>query len=188
MKIPRALAGVVVALLLAGCAAPVTPRRVVNLNAGWKFRRESALPAADADWKVVNLPHTWNALDGQDGGNDYFRGACWYRRRIDIPKSFAGKSLFLRFDGAATATDVFVNGKPAGVHHGNFGAFCFDITDLVRPGKENVLAMRVDNSHSEDIPPLSGDFTIFGGLYRDVHLLVLDPVSVSPLDDASSGV
>src|SRR5205823_4708834 len=83
---------------------------------------------------------------------------------------------------------VSVNGKPAGVHHGNFGAFCFDITHLVKPGSSNEIAVRVDNSHSEDIPPLSGDFTIFGGIYRDVHLLVLDPLSISPTDDASSGV
>ena len=186
------LAGVVIALLAGGCA--VQPPRVdKNIDQDWRFIRQDvagarALEFDDSAWQSINLPHTWNNLDGQDGGNDYYRGPAWYRRKLAIKSSDAGKSFFLRFDGAATATDVFVNGKPGGVHHGNFGAFCFDITDLVRPGKENVLAVRVDNSHSEDIPPLSGDFTIFGGLYRDVHLLVLDPVSVSPLDDASSGV
>ena len=99
-----------------------------------------------------------------------------------------GKSLFLKFDGAATVAEVFVNGQPAGTHRGNFAAFCFDVTSLLRVGQDNVIAVRVNNAHNPDIPPLDGDFTVFGGLYRDVHLLVLDKLSISPLDDASPGV
>jgi beta-galactosidase len=100
----------------------------------------------------------------------------------------AGKSLFLKFDGAATVADVFVNGKLVGTHKGNFAAFCFDVTSLVRVDQDNVIAVKVNNAWNANIAPLSGDFTVFGGLYRDVHLLALDKLSVSPLDYASPGV
>ncbi len=164
------------------------------IDDGWRFTRRDVGGGAqtaghdDSTWSVVNLPHTWNAQDGQDGGNNYYRGAGWYRRLLAIDPAEADKSFFLRFDGAATVTDVYVNGKHAGQHRGNFGAFCFDVTNLVHVGLDNVIAVRVDNRRFDDVPPLSGDFTIFGGLYRDVHLLTLDPLSVTPLDDASPGV
>src|SRR5437879_10911912 len=115
--------------------ASAAARLELAFNQPWRFIRQDVAGAEtvtfdDSSWQTVNLPHTWNNLDGQDGGNDYHRGPGWYRRKLSIKSGDAGKSFFLRFDGAATAADVFVNGKPAGVHHGNFGAFCFDITDL----------------------------------------------------------
>ena len=141
----------------------------------------------DSKWQRVHLPHTWNALDGQDGGNNYYRGPGWYRRRLHVDTGDLRKSIFLHFDGAALVTDVYVNGLSAGQHRGGFGAFCFEVTNLLHPGT-NVIAVRVDNTHVDDVPPLSGDFTVFGGLYRDVHLLKLNPLSISPTDDASPGV
>jgi len=186
----RLLSPLFAILLVGGCASHA--RLTENLNQDWRFIRNDvpnaqAKDVDDSYWQQVSLPHTWNNKDGQDGGNNYYRGACWYRRKLEIPKAYSGKSLFLRFDGAATVSDVFVNGKHAGSHRGNFAAFCFDVTDLLSSG-ENVVAVRVDNSKTEDVPPLTGDFTIFGGLYRDVHLLVLEPLSISPLDEASPGV
>src|SRR3989440_546764 len=183
-----------VCILTAGCGAPSSPRICQNLNGGWKFVRQEIeggdrVGLDDSAWQSVKLPHTWNGFDGQDGGKNYYRGSGWYRRRLNVPGAYAGKSLFLRFDGAATVTDVLVNGKRAGAHRGNFGAFCFDVTDLLRPGDaDNLLAVRVDNSAFEDVAPLSGDFTICGGVYRAGHLLGLDPLSISPLDEASPGV
>ena len=179
----------IVSLLLVGCAS----QRDTKINDGWRFVRSDVKGASDANfidaaWTPVTLPHTWNARDGQDGGNDYYRGPGWYRRTLAVSSGDLKKRIFLRFDGAATVTQVFINGKPAGEHRGNFAAFCFEITPLLHAGKDNVIAVRVDNAHNDDIPPFSGDFTIFGGIYRDVHLLRLDPLHITPLDDASPGV
>ncbi len=167
-------------------------RKDTVIDDGWKFIRQD-IPNAqsrkfdDAGWKTVDLPHTWNALDGQDGGSNYYRGAGWYRLHLHLDSSELAKVIFLRFEAASMAARVFVNGQLAGEHRGAFGAFCFDVTNLLAAG-DNLIAVRVDNSPNPDIPPLSGDFTVCGGLYRSVHLLQLDPVHVSPLDDASSGV
>ncbi len=165
----------------------------IGLDKPWKFIREDlggaeAVSFDDSAWKTVSLPHTWNNLDGQDGGNNYYRGPAWYRRHFKPDSQLAGKSLFLKFDGAATRAEVFINGALVGTHKGNFAAFCYDVTSLLHVGRDNVIAVRVNNAVSNDIAPLSGDFTIFGGLYRDVHLLALDSLSISPLDYASPGV
>jgi len=172
-----------------------------SIDAGWKFTRSDppaefpgGLPGAaspaydDSRWEEVSLPHTWNALDGQDGGNNYYRGAGWYRTTIAIDAAWRGKRVLLRFGAASTAAGVFVNGNPAGEHRGAFGAFCLDVTDLLKFGEPNVVAVRVSNAPDSTLPPLSGDFTVFGGLYRSVQLLVTGPFSISPLDRASSGV
>jgi beta-galactosidase len=170
-----------------------SPRRVIGLNPGWKFIRED-VPGADASgfddsaWTAINLPHTWNNLDGQDGGNNYHRGIGWYRLHLKTDPAWAGKEIYIKFDAASINTDVFVNGKSAGHHAGCFAAFCFDITSLLNASGDNVIAVKVDNSHDNNVAPLSGDFTVFGGIYRGVHLLVLNPLSISPIDDASSGV
>ena len=163
------------------------------LDKSWRFIRQDVAGAEvaqfdDSTWQPVSLPHTWNNLDGQDGGGNYYRGPAWYRRHFTPDRQLAGKSLFLQFDGAATTADVFVNGTRVGTHKGNFAAFCFDVTSLLQVGRDNVIAVRVDNAATNEIAPLSADFTVFGGLYRDVHLLVLDNLSVSPLDYASPGV
>ena len=131
-----------VALCCAGCATDATGdigRKDIVLKTGWRFIRKD-LPSAqstgfnDADWQAVTLPHTWNALDGQDGGDNYYRGACWYRLNLPIDSADTAKQLFLRFEAASLVADVFVNGQPAGRHVGGFAAFCFDITRLVHSG------------------------------------------------------
>ena len=168
-------------------------RSDIGLDEQWKFIRQDVANAAavnfdDSAWSSVTLPHTWNNLDGQTSGAPYYRGIGWYRRHLQVDAQYAGKSLFLKFDGAATVTEVLVNGTLIGTHKGNFAAFCFDATPFLRVGQDNVIAVKVNNAKDADILPLSGDFTVFGGLYRDVHLLVLDKLSVTPLDYASSGV
>ena len=187
-------AGVLAFLLMAVPALVHTqPRIVRNLDIGWKFIRQD-IAGAEANscdthnWEAVSLPHTWNALDGQDGGNDYYRGVGWYRRAIPLLKADRYRTIVLKFNGASTVTTIFVNGRPAGVHRGGFGAFCVDITRLVRFNEGNVLAVKVDNAPDPDVPPLSGDFTVFGGLYRSVQMLLLNDLSISPFDDASPGV
>jgi len=184
---------IVYALPLALSMAAAQPRIDRVINSGWTFTRQNAPGAASREysekgWDRVSLPHTWNALDGQDGGNDYYRGVGWYRNHIRIPSAYRGKSVFVKFDGASIVSHVFVNGRPAGEHRGAFAAFCFDVTPLVDFGGENVIAVEVSNARDTAVPPLRGDFTVFGGLYRSVHLVVLDRLAISPVDDASPGI
>jgi beta-galactosidase len=176
-------------------AAPIPSddgRRLVNLDPGWRFlagddARAQESGFDDSSWQPVDLPHTWNGLDGQDGGGNYRRGAGWYRRHLALDASLAGRRLYLQFDGASLKADVYLNGVLVGSHTGGFARFRLDATAALRPGADNVLAVRVDNSDL-GIPPTSSDFTIFGGLYRGVWLLATDPVQVSAMDLGSPGV
>lgn len=162
----------------------------------WRFLAGDSTGAArvefdDGDWERVRTPHTWNARDGQDGGNDYRRGPAWYRTRVEVPPGPAGRRVFIRFNAASLVADVHVNGQSIGQHRGGFAAFCFEITEQLPPAGERgsvAIAVRVDNSTQDDVAPLSGDFTIFGGLYRPVELVFTDTVCVSPLDNGSPGV
>jgi beta-galactosidase len=170
----------------AGC------RTLSSLNTGWRFFPGDEPSAAqpgydDAGWQSVDLPHTWNAFDGEDGGNDYRRGAGWYRRHVSPAPAMAGRRLYLQFDGASLMADVYVNGRHLGTHRGGFACFRFDATDVLLPGRDNVIAVRVDNGHL-GFPPTSADFTFFGGLYRGVSLVATDPVQVSTMDYGSPGV
>ena len=152
------------------------------------YRRRASPGFDDSSWTNLNLPHTWNNIDGQDGVKNYYRGVGWYRRHYTVDKNFAGRHFFLKFAGAFSVTDVYVNGSFVGEHQGGFAAFVFDVTPYLNVGADNVIAVKVNNAVNANIPPLSADFTFFGGLYRDVHLLVTDPVQISPLDYGSPGI
>ncbi len=187
---------------------PPSGRADVNIDAGWKFNRGDVTGAEqpafdDAAWTSLNLPHTWNALDGEDGPRTtpaYYRGVGWYRKHYTIPADAAKKKIYLQFDAAAYMTDVWVNGKAAGSHSGGYAAFRFDVTAAAQIGADNVIAVKVRNEQGVDgnnnltlssaanVAPLSGDFTMFGGIYRDVHVLSTDPLAISPMDFGSSGV
>ena len=167
-----------------------------ELAGGWKFIPQDAGLAAPADaWTDVSLPHTWNALDGQKGvaGNPgvkggYHRGPCWYARTLDIPADWQGKRVFIRFEAASIVAKSYLNGEPLGEHRGAFTAFCYELTPHLRYGAKNELRVQVDNAPVADVPPLSGDFNMDGGLYRPAHLIVTDAACISPLDFASPGV
>jgi beta-galactosidase len=172
---------------------PVNRRADTSLNAGWRFIREDVAGAQasgfdDSSWTNLSLPHTWNSADGQDGGNNYYRGIGWYRCRFTPNGSYTNRQFFLKFDGAFSVADVWINGNFLGQHQGGFAAFVFDATPFINVGADNVIAVKVNNAYNANIPPLSADFTFFGGLYRDVHLLVTDPVQISPLDYGSAGI
>ena len=167
-------------------------RTLLRLDPGWRFyagddphAQETAFN--DSSWQPVDLPHTWNAQDGQDGGANYRRGPGWYRRHLVPDASLAGRRLYLQFDGASLMADVYVNGVHLGTHKGGFARFRFDATAALKVGADNVIAVRVDNG-ALGIPPTSADFTFFGGLYRDVGLLATDPVQISTMDHGSPGV
>ncbi|HVT80244.1 MAG TPA: glycoside hydrolase family 2 TIM barrel-domain containing protein [Phycisphaerae bacterium] len=181
--------------LLAQATAPAAdPRLHVPLLDNWKFYKGSAPGAeaatfADANWQSVSIPHTWNNMDGQDGGNNYFKGDGWYRRHITVDDSMKGKQLFLRFEAINRKADIYVNGTLLGSHAGGNAAICLDATKLLHPG-DNLLAIKANNAVQAniDIPPLQADFTFFGGIYRPAELLAVDNFHFSLTDLASSGV
>ena len=156
------------------------------INQDWSFRFSHQVNANAA--RRVDLPHTWNAQDALSGKHDYKRGIGNYTKKIFIRPEWQSKRLFLRFEGANCVSNVFVNGKHIGEHRGGYGAFVFEVTDKVEYGKENTLLVRVNNGEQLDVMPLVGDFNFYGGIYRDVHLLLTDNLCISPLDYASSGV
>ncbi len=190
------VAGLLVLVPGAAHAATYTPpslRQRVDLNSGWRFVRTDVSGAQapsfdDSAWTAVTVPHTWNAKDGEDGGSDYYRGVGWYRRHYTPPTTFAGKKLWLQFAGANTVTDVWVNGTYLGQHRGGYARFRFDATAALKPGVDNVIAVKVSNAAFADVAPLSADFTFFGGIYRNVSLIVTDPLSVRMLDNAGPGL
>jgi beta-galactosidase len=190
----HAAVGLLAFCVLGGCSArheyatlvPTDGSRKRIPLTDWDFFQSRPTPNTLIIPQHVTIPHTWNATDGENAG-DYFRGACWYRRNLDVSAHWKNKTLVLRFEGANRKADLFVNGKQIGSHTGGFGAFAFDVTRAVHPGN-NVLAVHVTNENIADSPPLSADFTFFGGIYRPVELLVMDPVHISPLDYASPGI
>ena len=176
------------ATVAAGLAAG---RRIVALDAGWRFDRGDVYDALrpdfdDAKWSAVTLPHSYNGADGDDGGG-YYRGPGWYRRSVEIARPADGRRRLLQFAGAALAADLWVNGRHVGRHEGGHAAFRFDITDMLVPGR-NVVAVRVDNTQRPEITPLGGDFTVFGGLYRRVFLIESSEAHVDLLDYGGPGV
>jgi beta-galactosidase len=172
---------------------PPAARQRIDLNSGWRFVR-SDVPGAqapgfdDGTWSAITVPHTWNAQDGQDGGNNYYRGTGWYRRHYTPPASLSGRKLWLQFAGVNEVADVWVNGVSLGQHRGGYARFRFDATGALKLGQDNVIAVRVSNANDPSLPPLSADYTFFGGIYRNVSLQVTDPLSVRMLDLAGPGV
>ena len=154
-------------------------RQILNINAKWAFSKEAtAVPAElDTAWEVVNLPHTWNAIDGQDGGNDYHRGTCYYAKEIvkaDLP---VAEQYYLEFRGANSSADVYVNGKHLAHHDGGYSTWRVNITEDLTD--KTLLVVAVDNAPNDRVYPQMADFTFYGGLYRDVNLIA---VSASHFD------
>ncbi|MCL4814485.1 MAG: hypothetical protein KJ061_18515 [Vicinamibacteraceae bacterium] len=168
-------------------------RRRLALNDGWQFQLGEPDPGGPADapgWTPVQLPHTWNAHDVWDDLPGYHRGAGWYRRRLHLDGAVTGRRVLLHFEGVGQAADVFVNGTLAGRHEGGYTAFTVDLTPHVRPGHPDgdLVAVRADNAERAHLPPLSGDFNFYGGVYRDAWLITTAPVHVATDDHGSWGV
>jgi beta-galactosidase len=191
---PRSLL-LILSILFSG--SMVKAARVdTDLAQDWKFiKQDVEATAPDGNWDAVTIPHTWNNLDAQKGvhGNPslkdgYFRGACWYARTLEVPAAWQGRRVFIRFEAASIVADVYLNGESIGGHRGAFTAFCFELTSHLKFGQANELRVRVDNANQPDVPPLSGDFNMDGGIYRPVKLIVTDALCITPLDFASPGV
>jgi beta-galactosidase len=167
------------------CATATDARMDTNIDRGWHFVG-GCIDGSTVDTNI-DLPHTWNATDASTG-YAYYRGIGTYSRSLQIPESDRGKRFFLKFEAAQTVADVSVNGTHVGQHRGGYTAFSFEITDYVNPGSENRIVVEVNNEASDVLIPLSGDFPLFGGLHRSVHLITTDLVCITPLDYASPGV
>ncbi len=163
-------------------------RLTENFNKDWYFVKAADLSAAKTmEWESVTLPHTWNAADGQDGGNDYYRGTCLYIKDFRKPEFYEeGGLVFLEFCGAAMSAAVSVNGKQLGTHEGGYSTFRIDITEALQ--EENRICVAVDNSANDRVYPQKADFTFYGGLYRDVNLICV-PASHFELEkDGTPGI
>src|SRR5258708_29089485 len=193
-------------------AAPATgqevttgePRVSMELSRGWRFRQAEGLSGIesnafdDSSWAAIELPHTWNRL-GNAGTersplSNTVQGVGWYRLRFRMPPSLANKRYFLQFDGVGTVADVWVNGHYLGKHPGAFSRFRFDASAAIDPSGGNLLVFKSDNSlpqpgsTTENVIPLSGDFFMFGGIYRPVTLIATDAVHADMLDYGGPGV
>ncbi len=206
MALLCAPAAILTTAVPAAAQSPVASagRAETPLATGWRFRFGNA-PAAvtgagfdDRDWQAVAVPHTWNRLGNYavtrrtDANVD--RGVGWYRLRFTAPRAGGGRRVYLQFHAASIIADVWVNGVHLGRHAGAFTRFRVDATDALRPGADNVLAVRVDNSKpapgssTEFVVPISGDFYMFGGLYRPVSMIVTGAAHVDLLDRGGPGM
>ena len=148
-------------------------RNILNISHGWIFVKDMTQAPANIpqNGEKIDLPHTWNAQDGQDGGNDYFRGTCCYARSIkkaDLPQ---GQKYYLQIHGANSSADVYMNGKHLAHHDGGYSTWRVDISNTLR--NDNCLVILVDNASNELVYPQTADFTFYGGLYRGVDIIAV---------------
>ena len=153
-------------------------RKITNFNPNWQFSKDGKT------WEEVTLPHTWNAVDGQDGGNDYWRGIGTYRK--EFPKPETDGRVFLEVNGAANIAEVCLNGQNLAHHEGGYSTFRVELTDAMR--QENVLTIAVDNRENDYVYPQKADFTFYGGLYRDVKLITVPQHHFELCKDGTPGI
>ena len=155
-------------------------RKITVLKEGWRFGR-----SRDAALEAVSLPHTWNAIDGQDGGNDYYRGTCWYARELSAEET-AGDCVFLELNGAAHTCEVYLNGEKLCHHEGGYSTFRAELTGKLRD--KNLLEISVSHEDSDHVYPQKADFTFYGGLYREVRLISVPGEHFELLRDGTPGI
>ena len=148
-------------------------RQIYNLNYKWAFTKEGGdIPQAiPKHWYWVNLPHSWNNIDGQDGGNDYFRGTCYYAKELDKMDLPQADRYYLEIQGANASADVYLNGKKLAQHDGGYSTWRVDLTDNLQ--EKNLLVVAVDNGINDRVYPQNADFTFYGGLYRNVNIIAV---------------
>ncbi len=167
-------------------------RELRSLNKEWQFIKKDISEIKEENreslrWERVNVPHTWNNIDGANG-YEYHQGACWYKRELRVKPEDEGKKIYIEFMGANSVVDVFVNDSHVGHHRGGFSTFRFDITKEIVFDNNNEITVKVDNTVVSDVYPQKADFTFFGGLYRDVNLVITNDVHIDMLDYGSTGV
>lgn len=156
-------------------------RETILFNENWYFENEIT------ERIQINLPHTWNARDGQDGGNDYYRGVSQYTKKFIFQSRNNPCKVYLEFRGVNSSATVYLNGKELRFHYGGYSTFRVELTDDIREN-ENMIRVDVDNAKNDYVYPQKADFTFYGGIYRDVYLILV-PINHIELDDfGSSGV
>ena len=149
-------------------------RNIININENWKFIQEDVgLPTSyPTDWQTVDVPHSWNAVDGCDGNGSYDRGNYWYAKTFETPvQPLAGGRVFVEFMGVNSEATVYVNGTQVTYHEGGYSTFRADITELCKADEENLLVVAVNNKANDYVYPQHADFTFYGGIYRDVNII-----------------
>ncbi|MEZ4828749.1 MAG: glycoside hydrolase family 2 TIM barrel-domain containing protein [Bacteroidia bacterium] len=172
-------------LVICLMAAFPQARQEVSFTDQWQF--SGADVTGNKIETPVNLPHTWNASDAQEG-IPYYRGEGRYFKTFTPEISWQAKRVFIRFEGVMSRARVSLNGNLLGEHKGGYSAFCYEISSYLRYGEENQLEVVASNAETEEILPLAGDFNLYGGIYRPVKLLITSKTCISPLDHASSGI
>ena len=147
-------------------------RHLISLNEGWQFSKDCSTPSHNDSVISVNLPHSWNATDGQDGGNDYFRGSCLYTKKLVKSELPEAEEYYLEICGANSSADVYVNGEHKAHHDGGYSTWRVNLTECLF--EECEVAIVVDNSPNEQVYPQMADFTFYGGLYRNVNLVAVN--------------
>lgn len=148
-------------------------REVYSFNTKWAFAKgEQAIPQSIPEtWYFVNLPHTWNAIDGQDGGNDFYRGTCYYAKEIEKSELPENAQYYLELRGANSSADVYVNNKKLAHHDGGYSTWRVNITDAME--QKSLIVIAVENKGNDRVYPQNADFTFYGGLYRDVNIIAV---------------
>lgn len=172
-------------ILLLMISTGADAREVFSLNDSWRFYFKTATSSDNA--LNVKIPHTWN-LDALAGKGEYLQTMGNYAREIFIPKEWADKRLFIKFHGVQSIADLYINGRHVGEHRGGWTAFTFEITKFLTFGEENRLVVTVNNAFQNDILPGSSELNFYGGIYRDVELIVTNQTTISPLYYGSDGV
>ena len=153
-----------------------------NFNREWRFNlgdvKDGQSPTLDdATWDRVGLPHSFSIPYFQSP--DFYVGYGWYRKHFKLPADAAGRRVSLEFEGAFQVAEVFVNGHRAGEHRGGYTGFSIDITNAAKPGEDNVVAVRVNNLWDARLAPRAGEHVFSGGIYRDVDLVITNPIHVA---------
>ncbi len=167
-------------------AGTVSARSTYNINARWTFFTGNDTDTGTSS--VIYLPHTWNSDAVAGSGAGYYRGVGNYMKDVDIPFTWRGKRVFLRIGGAATVTDVIINGRHVADHYGGNSAFTVELTDRLKYGQANKFWIMVNNSPRLDVLPTAGEDNVYGGIFRNVELVVCEPLSVSPAAEGGDGV
>jgi hypothetical protein len=163
-------------------AVGASARQTLNLNREWKFALGDHPGAQKVDyddraWSAIHLPHSFSTPYFA-AGNEFYVGFGWYRKQLDVPRSWSGKRVFLEFEAVFQVAELFINGIRIGEHRGGYTGFSVDVTDALRAGK-NIVAVRVNNEWNAQLAPRAGEHTFSGGIYRDVHLVVKEPLHVA---------
>ena len=162
-------------------------RTIISFYENWLFAKTTEVPSSLPEgWQKITLPHTWNAQDGQDGGNDYWRGTACYAKSFVKPSMPENGCLFLEINGAANIAHVYLNGQHLACHEGGYSTFRVNLTDALVD--ENLLCITVDNSENDYVYPQKADFTFYGGLYRSVNLIVTPAAHFDLETDGTPGI